>query len=74
LATTFEIEKMTTSVQQLISAFDLLSPTEKQEAATEIIRRMPEISYGELSDEALTEIADLTFQELDAREAEDAGK
>lgn len=64
---------MMASVQQLISAFDVLSPTEKHEAAVEIIRRMGNLSMGELSDEALVEIADQTFQELDAREAEDAG-
>jgi hypothetical protein len=65
---------MTASVQQLINAFDGLSPPEKHEAAIEIIRRMESLPSSDLTDEALTEIADLTFQELDAREAEDAKK
>jgi hypothetical protein len=32
---------MTTAVQQLIDSFDALSDTEKQEAATELLRRAP---------------------------------
>ena len=62
---------MTSSVQQLLESFDRLSEPERQEAASEILRRVGESDLPPLSDEALTEIAALTFRELDEREAED---
>lgn len=64
---------MTASVQQIINAFEGLSPTEKHEAAIEIIRRVAKTTTEDFPVEALHELTDLTFQELDAREAEDAG-
>ena len=62
---------MTTSVQQLLESCDRLSERERHEAASEILRRVTESDLPPLDDEALTEIAALTFRELDEREAKD---
>ncbi len=60
---------MTNSVQQLLNAFDSLSLSEKREAAIEVLRRTMESAPNSVSDEALAEIADELFQELDRSEA-----
>ena len=60
---------MTNSVQQLLNVFDSLSLSEKREAAIEVLRRTMESAPNSLSDEALVEIADELFQELDRGEA-----
>ena len=60
---------MTTAVKQLIESFEQLSTSEQRQAVKELLRRSMEPSYGPLSDEALTEIAEESFLELDQREA-----
>ncbi|MEX0715715.1 MAG: hypothetical protein WD066_03975 [Planctomycetaceae bacterium] len=62
---------MTSAAIDLLSAFERLSPSEKQEVTAEILRRSP--LPGELSDAALHELADELFQAYDAEEAADAG-
>jgi hypothetical protein len=68
-----EISLMTTSVRQLLESFDLLSERDQHEAADEILRRVTASDLPPLDDEALVEIAALTFRELDEREAADEG-
>ncbi len=63
---------MTTAVKQLLKTFDNLSAGERREVTLELLRRSAMEDYGPLSDDALAELADETFLELDAREAEDA--
>jgi hypothetical protein len=64
---------MTTAVQHVIEAFGRLSQSEQQEAAALILRSVTELDYPPLDDEALAQIADLSFQEYDAREAANDG-
>jgi hypothetical protein len=59
-------------VQQILTAFDALSASEKHIAAVEVLRRAwPDEASG-LPDESLVEAAEALFAELDAREAADA--
>jgi hypothetical protein len=60
---------MTTAVRELLTAFDSLSPAEKEEAAAEILRRAPALASGDLPESALVEAADELFRALDAEEA-----
>lgn len=60
---------MTASVADLLESFECLSEHERHEAATEIMRRIVMLEYPPLDDEALTQIAVMTFEELDARES-----
>jgi hypothetical protein len=62
---------MTVSVQQLLESYDHLSEHERHEALVEILRRATGTGLPPLDGEALTEIAAMTFQELDEREAAD---
>jgi hypothetical protein len=62
---------MTTSVRQLLESFDRLSEPERHEAAAEILRRVNATDLPPLDDDALTEIAAMTFRELDEREVAD---
>jgi predicted HAD superfamily phosphohydrolase len=63
---------MTTAVQSLLDSFERLSENERQQAAVEILRRLrPE---GELSEQALVEVADELFTTLDREEAADADR
>jgi hypothetical protein len=62
---------MSTAVQEILIAFDRLTLEEQREAIAEILRRPSAGDYGDLSDDALVEIAAMTFQELDEREAAD---
>jgi hypothetical protein len=64
---------MSTEVQHLLEAFGRLSPAEQCEVATLILRSVAELEYPPLEDEAIAQIADLSFQEYDAREASDDG-
>jgi hypothetical protein len=64
---------MNTAVQQLVEAFERLSPADQQEAATLILRSVAELENPPLDDEAIAQIADLSFQEYDAREAANDG-
>ena len=57
---------MTDTAQDVLRAFDTLSPTEQQEVVAEILRRTA--PSGELPDEALHELADELFQSYDAEE------
>ncbi len=59
---------MRTAVQDVLHAFQRLSPDEQREAAAVILRCVAELDYPPLDDEALAQIADLSFQEYDARE------
>ena len=61
---------MSAAVRDLLSTFDALPLSERHEAAVEIIRRSSE--GGELPEQALHEIADELFCELDEAEASDA--
>jgi NADH:ubiquinone oxidoreductase subunit E len=63
---------VTTAVRQLLESFQSLSETEKYEASVEILRHLQQEAKGPLPDEALAEIADELFRQLDAREAADA--
>ncbi len=62
---------MTASVRELLESFNHLSERERHEAAVEILRRATESALPPLDDDALTEIAAMTFRELDEREAAD---
>lgn len=59
---------MTSAIQHLLESFERLSTSERREAAREILRRSMEQPYGALSDEALAEIAESSFVELDRRD------
>jgi hypothetical protein len=63
---------MLTSPQEILNSFDVLSPSDKQIVAAEILRRTAPWDAPPLSDEQLTEIAELSFLDLEAREASDA--
>jgi hypothetical protein len=63
---------MSTAVRSLLATFDALSEAEQQEAAAELLKRTAHLDYGPLPDEALVELAEQSFLEHDAREAEDA--
>jgi hypothetical protein len=65
---------MSTAVQYVIEAFERLSPAEQQEAAASILRSVAELDYPPLDDEAIAQVADLSFQEYDAREADDGAQ
>lgn len=60
---------MSTAVQQLLEAFQVLTLEERTEAAAVIIRSVAGLVSPPLDDEALAQIADQSFQEYDAREA-----
>lgn len=62
---------MTSSVQQLVHSFDLLSEAEKRELAWEILRRTVDLDLPSLSDEEFVLSAEELFLELDRREAQD---
>jgi predicted HAD superfamily phosphohydrolase len=61
---------MSTAVSQILNAFDALPDKQQHEAAVEILRRVK--AEGDLSDEALVELADDLFQAMDADEARHA--
>jgi hypothetical protein len=63
---------MTTEVQQILTAFDALSPAAKQEAASALLRRISTLVPEEISVDAIHEIADAAFLELDGQETEEA--
>jgi DNA-directed RNA polymerase specialized sigma54-like protein len=60
---------MTTAVKHLIESFEQLSTNEKREAVREILQRSVNEPHEPLSDDALIEIAEESFLELDRREA-----
>ncbi len=63
---------MTASVRQLLESFNALSEAEKYEATVELLRHLQQDTRGGLSDEALVEVADELFRDLEAREEADA--
>lgn len=63
---------MTADVQHFLHTFDTLSDLDKRTLASEILRRSLALDQPPLSDEALTEAADVLFQELDRHEKLDA--
>jgi hypothetical protein len=63
---------MTQAVQQLLAKFDSLSKEEQHVAAVEVLRRATPGDDGPLTDEALLELADALFVELDRQEEADA--
>lgn len=62
---------MSTSVQELLSKFDRLSPPEQLELASEILKRTPDFEFSALTDESLVWSAEELFLELDTHEAAD---
>jgi hypothetical protein len=66
------MREMSAAVQVLLEAFDRLSEDERRDALIEILKRAGQIDYPPLSDEALAQIADESFQEYDAHEAANA--
>ncbi len=63
---------MSTAVQGLLDAFDRLPEDDRRDAVIEILKRVGQMDYPPLSDEALAQIADESFQQYDADEAADA--
>jgi hypothetical protein len=63
---------MSASAENLLESFDRLPEIDKQQVASEILRRTLDFEMPVLSDEELVLSAEETFLELDRREAEDA--
>ena len=63
---------MTTAVRELLDSFDVLSDTEKHEAAAHLLQRILQETSGEVPEAALVAAAEELFLELDAEEARDA--
>jgi hypothetical protein len=61
---------MTNAAQKLIESFEALPETEQHEVLAQLLRRLIDFPYASLSDEDLTQAADLVFQELDRGEAQ----
>lgn len=59
---------MTAAVHDVLNSFDKLPPADQYQAALEILRRAPIQPDGDLGEEALTQLADELFQQLDAEE------
>ena len=57
--------------QNILEAFNQLPETEKHALASEIIKQVALLDIPPLTDEALTEIADVLFVEHDETEAAD---
>ncbi|HEX9425783.1 MAG TPA: hypothetical protein VF899_21275 [Pyrinomonadaceae bacterium] len=62
---------ISTTVEELLKLFDLLSEVEKHKVASEILRRSLEFRSAPLTDEELALNAEQVFLELDRRESED---
>jgi hypothetical protein len=60
---------MTGAVKDLLNAFDLLTASEKYEAASQLLCRIVEGESGEIPEDALVTAAELLFLDLDARES-----
>lgn len=59
---------MTAPVQQILDSFDALADADKHQAAIEILRRVARGKRGDLSENALVELADELFCTLDEEE------
>ena len=62
---------MSTAAQQLLSAFESLPDDDREAVVAELLSRHP-VGAGELSDDALVEMADELFRGYDAEEEADA--
>jgi hypothetical protein len=62
---------MTVAVKNILKSYEQLPETEKQELATEIIRRSLQLNAPALSDNDFATNADEIFLKLDQRELED---
>ena len=62
---------MTTTVENILNSFELLSEYEKIELASEIMRRTAKFGFPPLTDDDLVYLADEVFIELDKVESED---
>ncbi len=60
---------MTNATRRLLDSFEALPDQEKHEVLSQLLRRLVDSSYSSLSDEELTQAADLLFQEYDHLEA-----
>ncbi len=60
---------MSAVVQHILESFDALTEADKHQVAVEILRRWTSVGTGDLSEEALVEVADELFRALDAEEA-----
>jgi hypothetical protein len=60
---------MSAAVEGLLEAFDRLPEDERRVAVIEILKRVGQFDYPPLSDAALAQVADQSFQEYDAHEA-----
>lgn len=58
---------MTQAALELLMTFDALAPSDQEEVAAEILRRA--LPSGDLSEDALHELADELFRGYDAEEA-----
>lgn len=63
---------MTTQVQEILNAFDLLPESDKRALAGEILRRSLTFDAPVLSEEELTCAAEELFLQLDKDETDDA--
>lgn len=61
---------MNKSVEALLESFERLPDEAKREAASEILRRSVKLGLPPLEDEALVEVAENVFLELDQRESQ----
>lgn len=59
---------MSTATEHLLSEFDRLSPEEKREFSTIVLRRTADIDFGDVTDEELMASAATVFAMLDAEE------
>ncbi len=56
---------------QLLESFDALSPQQKHELLTEMLRRSGELPATFMSDDSLTGLADELFKAMDTEESDD---
>ena len=59
---------MTRGAEALLAALDELTPAEREEVVSELLRRVALSEHGAPSDEELTTAADQVFQAFERRE------
>ena len=59
---------MTNSAKHLLDSFEALPAEEQHEVLAQLLRRLTEIDYGALPDEALLHAAGVVFRDYDRRE------
>lgn len=62
---------MTHAVQELLTSFERLSSLEQNDVLRELMRRASVAAHGDLTDDELTQCAELLFLELDKAELAD---